>query len=402
MSVHDAVQVPPPVSAMSVSDFADRLFGHLPRADQRRWAEAYLKGLLTTPGKKSVRRLAAAVSSSPTASHSLQQFLNASPWDWMPARRELARLSGQGARTRAWVLTTAVLPKRGEHSAGVHRTFVPAAGRIVNCQRGMGAFAATDCGIVPVDWRLVLPESWTDNAQRRRRARIPVSVRHQPLPAYALQLVDTLRADGTAPPPPVVADMSTESDVDLLLRGLVQRGQDFAVAVPATLRVIPAGHAHSRSPGTPVTGPLLGVQQLLRQCALRRPHMSTLTSHGGHLRHVRAVSGMVRLAADRPSPEHGSVALKIFTECRPRGHRPAPVWITNMVNERIDDLLALAQLHGGSAAVVQDMQENHGLLDFEGRSFPGWHHHMTLVSAAYAYRRLAPERQASGLYRPAA
>ncbi len=26
--------------------------------------------------------------------------------------------------------------------------------------------------------------------------------------------------------------------------------------------------------------------------------------------------------------------------------------------------------------------------DFEGRSFVGWHHHMTLVSAAYAYDSL--------------
>jgi len=33
---------------------------------------------------------------------------------------------------------------------------------------------------------------------------------------------------------------------------------------------------------------------------------------------------------------------------------------------------------------VQDF----GLLDFEGRSFPGWYHHMALVSAAYTYRRL--------------
>lgn len=32
-----------------------------------------------------------------------------------------------------------------------------------------------------------------------------------------------------------------------------------------------------------------------------------------------------------------------------------------------------------------------GLLDFEGRSYPGWHHHMALVSAAYAFRSLGDD-----------
>ncbi|MER7834530.1 hypothetical protein ABTY98_01100 [Streptomyces sp. NPDC096040] len=29
------------------------------------------------------------------------------------------------------------------------------------------------------------------------------------------------------------------------------------------------------------------------------------------------------------------------------------------------------------------------LLDFAGRSFPAWHHHMTMASAAYAHLRPA-------------
>ncbi|MGW7595457.1 transposase, partial [Streptomyces rubiginosohelvolus] len=55
----------------SLPAFARGLFDHLPRADQRRWAHIYLEGLLNTPGKKSVRRIAETVSGSPTASQSL-------------------------------------------------------------------------------------------------------------------------------------------------------------------------------------------------------------------------------------------------------------------------------------------------------------------------------------------
>jgi hypothetical protein len=386
MSAHDTSQVLTPAVAPPVSDFAENLFSHLARADQRRWAEAYLKGLLTTSGKKSVRRLAATVSSSPTASHSLQQFLNASPWDWEPARRELTRLTEHWAPARAWTLAMAVLPKRGEHSVGVHRSFVPTAGRIVNCQQGLGAFVSAEGENIPVDWRLVLPEYWTDDAQRRRRARIPMSVRHRPLSAYALDLVDTLRSSSSSPPPPVVADMSECSDAGALLQGLVQRGQDFVVAVPGKLDVVPAGGSVRRLPGGL---PSLGAQQFLRQSALRRPHTSTVPDRGGRLRHVRAVSGLVRLPGSRPADGSGRGVLRLFTECRPAGQRPARVWITSLVTDRMDELFGLAHLHGSTTQAIEDMRENYGLLDFEGRSFPGWHHHMTLVSAAYAYRRMA-------------
>ena len=386
MSAHDTIQVSAPVVAQPVSDFAEHLFGHLPRADQRRWAEAYLRGLLATRGKKSVRRLAAAVSSSPTASHSLQQFLNASPWDWAPARRELTRLTEHRLPVQAWTLGTAVLPKRGRHSVGVHRSFVATAGRVVNCQQGLGAFLSTEGGALPVDWRLVLPEDWTGDAQRRRRARIPMSVRHRPLSAYALDLVDTLRSNSSCPPPPVVADMSECSDVGTLLHGLVHRGQDFVIAVPDRLEVSPGSH-FSGSPLRHVRDrrPVFGAQQFLRQGSLRRPHTSTVMSEGGRLRHVRAVSAVVSL----PGDESGQATFRLFTECRPSGRGAARVWITSLVNHRMDELLGLSGLHAGATGTIDDMQENYGLLDFEGRSFPGWHHHMTLVSAAYAYRRLA-------------
>jgi SRSO17 transposase len=41
------------------------------------------------------------------------------------------------------------------------------------------------------------------------------------------------------------------------------------------------------------------------------------------------------------------------------------------------------------------MHEEFGLGDFEGRSFRGWHHHVTLASAAFGYdmvRQQADER----------
>ena len=52
-----------------------------------------------------------------------------------------------------------------------------------------------------------------------------------------------------------------------------------------------------------------------------------------------------------------------------------------------ESVLALTRTLAHAGDSVREMSDDFGLQDFEGRSYPGWHHHMTLVSAAYAYSR---------------
>ncbi|MEV8319567.1 transposase [Streptomyces sp. NPDC059900] len=325
--------------------FVEPLFRELPRHDQRGWAEAYLTGLLTVPGKKTVRRMAEAVHASPTAALALQQFINASPWPWAPVRRELARLVEQDAPVRAWTVRTAALPKRGDHSAGVHRRFVAAARRTINCQLGVGLFLSTESEDLPVDWRLLLPRQWVGDKERAATARVPESARSKVLAEHILDLVDA--APSRLPAAPVVADLTEchdGSDPARLMEELEQRGHTFLLAVPA---------------GHPVAGPT----------DARRPH--TITS-------------LRRTPAHPPSGARGP--LRAFHARRPDGS--PGVWVTNLPRERSGELAVLAGLPRRAAGAVVELRE-YGLQDFEGRSFPGWHHHMTLVSAAYAHDRLA-------------
>ncbi|WP_372408761.1 IS701 family transposase [Streptomyces luteireticuli] len=320
-----------------ISVFAESVFGSLRRTDQRRWAEAYLHGLISTSGKKTVRRLAAAVSDRATASQSLHQFVNASPWDWAPVRRDLVRWAEERTTPRAWVLAEAVLRKRGDHSCGVHRRFSPLDGRSVNGQVCTGLFLAGHGDALPVDWALYLPEAWADDPLRRSRARIPDGVPHRPIEEQALDLVDALAARTRLPAVPVVADASFHTDADALVRGLDRRGHDFVVAVSGRL-------TFGR------TGP--------------------------------AAPGPTRL-------DRGHRTYRMFAT-RTRPGRPADrLWLTNMPHRRAEELLPLTRTLGLAQEAVRSMQGDLGLGDFEGRSFPGWHHHMTLVSAAHAHSRLS-------------
>ncbi|WP_150254314.1 IS701 family transposase [Nocardiopsis deserti] len=158
-------------------EFISKAFRTLPRSDRKRWAPVYLRGLLEVPGRKTIRRIVEDSDElhSATTTQSMQQFINQSPWEWNGVRHALATYVHQHCRVRAWIADNTVVPKRGSHSVGVARRFVPSLGRTVNCQVGMGLYLATErhADPVPVDWHLLLPGSWLQNPERRARARIP-------------------------------------------------------------------------------------------------------------------------------------------------------------------------------------------------------------------------------------
>lgn len=350
-----------------------RLFAHLPRADQRRWAEVYLKGLLATPGKKSLRRMAESVTLSPTASQSLQQFVNVSPWPWRPVRAELARWVADHAPVLAWTLAPVVILKRGNLAAGVHRRFVPALGRTVNCQLALGAFLTTGVGDLSVDWQLYLPRDWTADARLREQARIPGSTRYTTAAGLCLALLDRLAPTTTRPAPPVVVDPQGHLDTETLVEGLEHRGHDWIVAVPDTLRLslVPSRQPASRPP-------LETVRTLIRRHA--PAHTAVQTAAGAP--RLGVLSARVPLSG-------GHRACLLVAEWASSPVRPDRIWLTNLPPERHSEARALITSRASAWAGAAETEL--GLHDFAGRSYAGWHHHATLVSAASAHRRLGHE-----------
>ncbi|QNE79639.1 transcriptional regulator (plasmid) [Streptomyces finlayi] len=373
---------------LPVSVLTEQVFGHLPRADQRYWAQAYLQGLLTTEGKKSVRRIAATVSDSPTASQSMHQFVNASPWEWSTARAELLRWVERRLAPRAWVLDVAVLRKRGDHSCGVHRRFVPASGRSVNCQLGVGAFLSTESDAVPVDWNLLLPGTWLDDRERRSRVRIPEESTARTLEQHALDLVDALTAGTQSSIPPVVADLSYYSGATALVRGLSQRSRDFVICLPGRTPVAPAGRSTAQDAYASEFPAAVEAQRFFALKPVGHLRIETLGGREGRADRASVMTAPVWLPGARLTPRSPHPTYRMFAVRPHAGRRVPRVWLTNMVHRRTEELAALTQFQRRASGTVQNLENDFGLLDFEGRSYPGWHHHMTLVSAAYAYERL--------------
>ncbi|MYT32240.1 MULTISPECIES: transposase [unclassified Streptomyces] len=366
------------VPEVSVGGFVEEVFKSLPRVDQRRWAAAYLRGLLVVPGRKVPRHLAVAVADPRTAGHSLRRFVNSSPWDWGAPREALAGVVAGVLPVQAWTIGAAVIPKRGSHSVGVHRRFDAEVGRVRNCQVGVGLFLASGAWSLPVDWQIAIDGVWSGDAERRRRCRVPQGVVEQPLWGYALELVDRLAAARPADRAPVVAGVCDPADVAQLAAALTRRGMDFLVEVCAGQPVVPLSGPDSRP---------LGAEQCLRRHGRRYPWPAAASGRASAPRPalrsalVRLPSGGRQVALDRG-------VYRLWWQQGPGEGAASRVWCTSLTGAGPDECLSLLGHLSSTRAAVRRLGEDFGLRDFEGRSYPGWHHHMTLVSAAYAYRCL--------------
>jgi SRSO17 transposase len=219
--------------------FAQDIFESIPRKDQRRWGQSYLRGLLLDGKRKSIQPMATRLAKGdPQADayaleQALQQFVNQSPWDPVPVRRRLAERMTTAIGPAAWVIDDTGFPKFGRYSVGVAPQSCGALGKVANCQVGVSVHAATDQASCPIDWRLFLPESWDDDAERRRKAHVPADQRHRPKWQLALDMLDELAAWDLAPP--VILADAAYGEVNQFRLGLEQRQLAYVVQVPGTI-----------------------------------------------------------------------------------------------------------------------------------------------------------------------
>nr|WP_233518594.1 transposase [Streptomyces corynorhini] len=358
----------------------DEIFQPLHRVEQRRWARAYLWGLINISGKRTPRRMALARALPSTAAHGLRQFINTSPWDWEPVRHRLSRQIAARTRPRAWTVAELIIPKRGEYSVGVHQRMDTVTGLTVNCQRAMGLFLDTDTYCFPVDWSLVFGGIWDSDSERRRRARIPENETGHPAGAY----VSGFAADVCARLPllraPWALDLTRCDDADAALAGLAEQGVDVVCEVRASRSVLPAEN----------TADVTTVGELMESRHNRQAHVLIRRNPSGHARSVpvHAHVGKVRLPRLGSGDEGGSRTYRVLRRPDPDGLRPPRYWITTLTDRRVDEVLRLTRSRAAALSTITTMRQKFGLLDFEGRSYPGWHHHMTMASAAYVYQHL--------------
>jgi SRSO17 transposase len=134
---------------------------------------------------------------------------------------------------------TAVL-KKGEHSVGVAAQYASALGKTANCQTLVSLTLARGEVLVMIALRLLLPESWTSDAARLKRASVPVEYRMpRSKPEIALAEIDHAMAAGMR-----FGCVLAEAGYGLsapFRQGLATPGLAWAVGIPRHLKVYPVG-----------------------------------------------------------------------------------------------------------------------------------------------------------------
>jgi hypothetical protein len=365
---------------LGLSEFCDELFTTLGRSDQRRWAEMYVKGLLVVPGRKSIRRISELVVGR-DADQSLQQFVNQSPWAWAPVRRRLAEQVDRAMRPRAWVVREVVFPKNGGSSVGVARQYAPTAGRMLNCQRALGVFMADEQGAAPVNWRLVMPRSWDEDADRRAKTRVPEDERSKTGWQYLLDSFDEMTGNWGLPAAPVVVDVSSDPGVFPLLGGLEVRGMRYLAQVSTTMPVLPVNLVGGQNQPRTVGQLVAAAARRGRTTLAWRDEATGATTTSDFV--VATLPG--HAVSGQGKPARMSWLRHVLAEWPVGQARPRAVWMTNLGVTGIREMVGLLRAQEQADAQVTRLTEEYGLRHFEGRSFQGWHHHVTLVSAAHAF-----------------
>lgn len=389
--------------------FVAEMVSGLPHVRQRDNALVYVRGLIEQGGRKSLQPTLFRLEESPARYESVQQFLADSPWDPQLLMRRCAERVAPEIDVVAWVVDDTGIAKQGKHSPGVKRQYSGTLGKIGNCQITVSVHAVGARGTLPLGWSLYLPEEWCDDELRRTRAKVPASVAFETKPQLADGLIE--QASGwQVPLAPILADSAYGDDSAFRTR-LHARELEYLLAVSAQLSVYAPETTFSVPERNGSVGRRRSVARAdrkpesVRSLAERLPKSAwkTLpyrTTPAGI--DITSRFAFVRVVATHPVRNKNLPPREEWLIIEWPGGEQAPTdyWLSNLpADTKRERLARLARLRWTIELDYKQLKGELGLDHYEGRSYPGFHHHCALVTCAHAFLTL--ERQDPKARRPA-
>lgn len=350
-------------------------------------ARKYLRGLLQTE-RRNMERMEQAVPD--TNEQALQHFISNSPWDAEAVMRQVARSADAllgGHDDTLLVIDESGIPKKGKHSAGVARQYCGQLGKVENCQVGVyGALAHRD-KVTLTDARLFVPQEWTNDSQRCRRAGIPEEIWKTPKTKFDLALEIVVQAvEESVRFTWVSADGAYGENAFLLplddagLRFMVDVHRDHLVWFEAPTE----GSGRRRVDEWAAGQPASVWQEVITREGTR-----------GAIRY-EVLHARVWIDARRKQPPREWHLL-----VRREIEAPRKIKYTLSNAPAGMPLEQLSYIQGQRYWVeraLQDAKSHSGLGDYQVRGWLGWHHHMAVVLMALLF--ILEERVRHGVTAP--
>jgi SRSO17 transposase len=361
-----------------------KVVGHGDRAKPLR---DYCTGLLGTEGRRSVEPMAVVTEPARvSAQHQkLLHFVANSPWSDEPmlakVREQVAPTMTQRGPIEVWIIDDTSFPKQGKHSVGVHHQYCGQLGKQANCQVAVTLSIANHHASLPIAYRLYLPREWADDRARRKKAHVPGAIRFKTKPQIALEQIRAALKAGVAPG--VVLMDAGYGNGSILRQAITGLGLSYVAAIQTTTKVRPVREDDPQPPRVSVEALAL---------SLPKRAWRTVTWREGANKKLRSRFARVRV---RVAPIRGEARFAEETLLIewPKGEaKPAKYWLATVDPDMpLRRLVDLAHMRWRVEHDYRDLKQEIGLGHYEGRGWPGFHHHGTLCIAAYGF--LISERE---------
>jgi SRSO17 transposase len=374
-------------SASRFADYVEGLASVIGHVDRAKPLNDYCTGLLATDGRRSVEPMAAITAPAEvSAQHQrLLHFVADAPWSDEPVlakvREMIVPVIERHGPIEAWIIDDTSFPKCGSKSVGVHHQYCGQLGKQANCQVVVTLSIANHHASLPIAYRLYLPRKWAKDAARRKKAHVPKAIRFKTKSQIALEQIRAACTAGVRRGA-VLLDASYGSN-SALRAGISALGLEYAAAIMSSVkvrRISKRGASETR----------LSVKEL----AFKLPNHAwrTITWREGTNDRLRSRFARVRV---RTAPMWGAGARgeeTLLIEWPIGESKPTKYWLATVdQNMSFRALIDLAKLRWRIERDYQELKQEIGLGHYEGRGWPGFHHHGTLCIAAYGF--LISERE---------
>jgi SRSO17 transposase len=365
-----------------VADLADTLrpyhaiYGSFfSRSESREWAERYLHGLLSPLPRKSIEPMVIAqLGADEKAVRGMQQFLTDSTWDdaailrrhWQEVALDLDDEEGM------LIVDGSDFAKKGQHSVGVQRQYCGELGKIANCQAGVFLAYASAHGATLIDRRLYLPEAWLVDpafAERREKCRIPADVPFKTKNQLALEMVQAVVESRALRCRWLLADEAFGRDTKLL-DAVADLGLWYMTEVPLDTQFWPTDAETATTPKA-----LFGTLS-----------SSSWSRHlvGNGTKGPRIAEAWVQRVRVQRNGQLGPEVWLVLRFDPESGEQKA--FLSNApVTLPAARLVTVSGMRWPVEQIFEVAKQELGMGDYEVRGWPGWHHHMTLVTLAHFF-----------------
>jgi SRSO17 transposase len=364
-----------------LDDYLDGLGEHLRDKRQRASFAMYALGLLSDGERKSMEPIAARAAGSPDDTHAVHErlihFLGASRWSDAAVRAHAARHAVDAMQEhgpiRTWVIDDTGFLKQGKLSPGVQRQYTGSAGKTANCQIGVSLLFGSDHAHVMADFELYIPESWAQDRERCRRAHIPDDVQYEPKWALALRMIEKAKRDGI-PQGIVLADADYGNKV-AFREMLDALDLQYALQVHGTTMLRRVGKRGA-------LGERMSVAEL---GVLLYRNLRTVTWREGTKAAMRSRFARTTVVVDHDDGKPRAPQWLIIEW--PDGEAAPTKFVLSTMPAKTSLKLMVHTFKSRwrIERSYQDLKGELGLDHYEGRSFIGWHHHVSVVLACYAF-----------------